>query len=239
VGRGLSVTVATAAGTRAWYAGYGSQISIAAYGSYGADGGPEGLLGAFPMRKTELEKGDRPCKCRTSIGGDSRYAYLEGTSMAAPLVTAVAALVRDLNPDLSLRETLRILKQTARRPGEGWSRDLGWGILDGGAALNAARAIDRTRPASRLRVVRRVARGRPVTIAVTGADRAPRGVVASGIARYEIFRAAPGRPARRVAVTTGERVQVQAPPGAALYSVAVDRAGNREARPARPDVRRR
>lgn len=237
-GRGLSVTAATAAGTRASFAGFGSQISLAAYGTYGADGGPAGLLGAFPMGETEQESGDRPCRCRTSIGGDSRYAYLEGTSMAAPLVTAVAALVRDLNPDLSLQESLRVMKETARRPGAGWAPDLGWGILDAGAALNAAKAMDRTKPASRLRVTRRASGGGRLTVAVAGGDRGPKGVVSSGVARYEIFRALPGRAPRKVATTTGAPVRVTAPNGrASFFSVAVDRAGNREARPAKPDVR--
>lgn len=235
-GRGLSVTAATAAGTRASFAGRGSQISVAAYGSYGAEGGPPGLLGAFPMEETEQETGERPCGCRTSMNGDSRYAYLEGTSMAAPLVTAVAALVRHLNPDLSLRDTLRVIKQTARRPGAGWDAELGWGVIDAGAALNAAREMDRTRPTSRLRISRRTAR--TVTVRVTGRDRGPKGVVVSGVARYEIFRALPGSPARRVATTTGQPVRVSVAGGrASFFSVAVDRAGNREARPARPDVR--
>ncbi|MBJ7519930.1 MAG: S8 family serine peptidase [Solirubrobacteraceae bacterium] len=235
-GRGLSVTAATAAGTRASFAGLGSQISVAAYGSYGADGGPAGMLGAFPMGETEQETGERPCQCRTSIGGDSRYAYLEGTSMAAPLVTAVGALVRDLNPDLSLRETLRVIKQTARRPGPGWGADLGWGIVDGGAALNAARAMDRTRPTSRAKVIRRT-RG-TATISVRGRDSGPKGVAVSGVARYEVFRALPGRTPRRVASTTRTSVRVSVPGGrASFFSVAVDRAGNREARPAQPDAR--
>lgn len=239
-GRGLSVTAATANGRRASFAGYGSQISVAGYGSYGADGGPAGLLGAFPLGETEQESGERPCRCRTTLDGDSRYAYLEGTSMAAPLVTAVAALVRDLNPDLSLRQTLRLIKQTARRSSPGWTPDLGWGIVDGGAAVNAAQAIDATAPASRVRVARRAGDGRRVTLAVRGADRGPRGVVRSGIARFEVFRAAPGRRARRVAQTTGAPVTVAVPRGGAgFFSVAVDRAGNREARPARPDVRLR
>lgn len=239
-GRGLSVTAATAAGTRASFAGYGSQISVAAYGSYGADGGPAGLLGAFPLGETEQESGERPCRCRTTLDGDSRYAYLEGTSMAAPLVTAVAALVRDLNPDLSLRQTLRVIKQTARRSSAGWTPDVGWGIVDGGAAVSVAAAIDATAPASRLRVTRRTAGGRRVTLAVRGSDRGPKGVVRSGIARYEVFRVAPGRAPRRVARTTGSPVGVVVPrTGASFFSVAVDRAGNREARPARPDVRAR
>lgn len=236
-GRGLSVTAASADGTRASFAGYGSQISLAAYGSYGADSGPAGLLGAFPMGQTEQESGDRPCRCRTAMGDDTRYAYLEGTSMAAPLVTAVAALVHHVNPDLPVRDSLRILKQTAHRPaGTGWTPDLGWGIVDAGAAVNAAKALDRTKPTSRLRITRRGARR--VTVAVTGRDRSPAGVVSSGIARYDIWRATPGRAARKVGSTTGRPVTVAVPGGrASFFSIAVDRQGNREVAPSRPDAR--
>ncbi len=59
--------------------------------------------------------------------------------MAAPMVAAAAALVRHLNPDMPAAEIVRLLKQTARRPaGTGWTADLGWGILDAGAALALA-----------------------------------------------------------------------------------------------------
>ncbi|MBJ7332395.1 MAG: S8 family serine peptidase [Solirubrobacteraceae bacterium] len=236
-GRGLSVTAATAAGTRAGFAGYGTQISLAAYGSYGADGGPTGMLGAFPLGQTEQESGDRPCQCRTTVNGDTRWAYLEGTSMAAPLVTAVAALVRNLNPDLSLRETLRILKQTARRPGPGWGPDLGWGIVDAGAAVNAARAIDRTRPTSRARAPKRTG-GTTVTVVLTGVDKGPAKVVSSGIARYEIYAARAGRTPRRVRTTTQRRVRITVGRGTTrIFSVAIDRAGNREAKPAQADAK--
>lgn len=234
-GRGLSVTAATAAGTRATFAGYGTQISLAAYGSYGPFG-PIGMLGAFPLTETQQEAGDPPCGCRTNLGGDTRFAYLEGTSMAAPIVTAIAALVRDLNPDLPLRDTLSILKQTASRPA-GWTADLGWGIVDAAAAVDAARRLDRTRPSSRLRIVRRS--GRSVTVRVSGRDRGPKRVRVSGVRRYEIWRADPGRKPRRVARTGGGRnVRVALPRGrATFFSVAVDRAGNRERRPSRPDAR--
>ena len=63
--------------------------------------------------------------------------------MAAPIVAAVAALARDLNPDVHAADVIRALKETASRPpGSGWSPELGWGILNAGAAL-AAIAHDR------------------------------------------------------------------------------------------------
>jgi subtilisin family serine protease len=246
-GKGLSITAANFNDQRAPFAGRGTQISMAAYGAYGVSGGPRGIFGAFPQATTELEAPPLTipptpaCGCRTTFNGDNRYAYLQGTSMASPMVAAVAALMRRLNPALHASEIVRMLKETARRPaGAGWSPDLGWGILDGGAALAAARALDRTPPQSRLRAPATV-RGRSFTLKWTGEDPAPPGLLASGIARYEVWRSANGRPARRIASTTATRLKVAARRGSryAFFTVAVDKAGNREPQPTAPDAHTR
>jgi serine protease len=242
-GKGLVVTAADFSDGRAPFAGRGSQISLAAYGSYGSSG-PPGILGAFPSNVTSAETGSvlppqPPCLCRTSVAGDNRFGYLEGTSMSAPQVAATAALVRAANPDLSVADVVALLKQTARRPaGAGWSPELGWGILDAGAALQAAAAADRRAPESQARAPARV-RGRSINVRVTANDVAAPGVAASGVASVEIYAARGSAPARRVAtLPRAGSVRVRARPGAryAFYSIAVDRAGNREAAPARPDA---
>ncbi len=185
-----------------------------------------------------LERGGadgRPagCGCRTSYRGDARYAYLSGTSMAAPQVAGTAALMKRLNPDLRVRDVLRLIKRTARRPaGSGWNPDLGWGILDAGAAMEAARTLDRTPPTSRVVLAASVGGG-SVALRWRGQDAAPPGVRASGIARYEVWRAAGGAPAQRIATTAGTTVLVPAEPGVEnrYFTLAVDRSGNREPRP--------
>jgi serine protease len=92
-GLGLDVTAADFSGARARFAGFGSEISLAAYGTVVAGefaepgAGPEpkpGLFGAFPGALTQLELSPTPCQCRTSLGAEDRYAYLQGTSMGAP-----------------------------------------------------------------------------------------------------------------------------------------------------------
>jgi serine protease len=245
-GKGLDVTAATVQDSRASFAGRGTQISIAAYGTYGAsDGtGPRGLFGAFPGNLTTLETGslatgDPPCNCRAIFNGDSRYAYVGGTSMAAPQVTAVAALVRHLNPDLTAADVIQLIKRTARQPGgSGWNAELGWGIVDAGAAVAAARTEDRRPPVSRLTTPRRLVAGK-LTLHVTGTDSAPPDVVASGIARFEIWRSVDGGTARRLRNTTAHTVHVAARRGTryGFYSIAVDNAGNREPAPGRADAR--
>ena len=242
-GLGLSVTAANAADRRATFAGFGSQISLAAYGAWNTgSGGPRGLFGALPAQTTELETGSvapplAPCACRASFAGDARWAYIQGTSMASPVVAATAAMVRELNPDLSAAEVIRMLKVTARRPpGTGWGPDLGWGILDAGAAVGAARLADRRPPATRVRVL--PPRSRTLTLRLVGEDAAPSGVVASGIASFDVYRAVDGRRPTRVARSKTRTVRLSARRGAryAFWAVATDRAGNRERRPATPDA---
>jgi serine protease len=245
-GKGLDVTAATFDDVRAGFAGRGTQISIAAYGAYGAagGGGPRGLFGAFPGNLTALDTGSvvpftEPCNCRAAFNGDTRYAYLQGTSMAAPQVTAAAALVRHLNPDLTAADVIQIIKRTARQPaGGGWNADLGWGILNAGAAVAAARATDRRAPVSKLTSSHRLSHGR-LTLRISGSDSAPAAVVASGIARFEVWRSLNGAPARRIAKTSKRTLRVRGLRGStyAFYSVAVDRAGNRESPPRRADAR--
>lgn len=243
-GLGLSVTAANFADQKASFAGYGSQVSLAAYGAWNTGtNGPRGLLGAFPGQATELERGNiappsAPCNCRTSLAGDNRYAYVQGTSMAAPMVAATGGMVRRLNPDLHAGTIVKLIKATARRPaGAAWEPNLGWGIVDAGAALRAARLIDRRPPATRVRVSK--PRSSRLTLHIVGVDEAPDGVLASGIASFDVFRSIDGRRARRVARTTKRtlRIEVRRGPRYAFWAVATDKAGNREADPGKPDAR--
>jgi serine protease len=160
--------------------------------------------------------------------------------MATPMVAAAAALVRQLNPDMGAQEIAQVIKQTARRPaGAGWNPELGWGILDAGAALVAARALDRRPPSSRIRRVPRRTRRTAVTLRWTGRDVPRSGVVRSGLGRFQLWRSLDGRRARRLLSTTrrSRRVRLRRGHRYAFYTLAVDKAGNREAVPRRPDVR--
>src|SRR3954447_6239747 len=208
VGRGLSVTAADFRDQRAPFAGRGSQISLAAYGTYdgAGDDGPPGIFGAFTSALNALDTGAlgavRPCRCRTTFNADARYAYLQGTSMAAPMVAAAAALVRHLNPDMPAVEIVRLLKQTARRPpGVGWTPELGWGILEAGTALAVARTLDRRPPTSKIRAGPRRTRRTRLTLRWTGRDVPRAGVAESGLNGFELWRSLDGRRARRLLST--------------------------------------
>jgi serine protease len=243
-GRGLTVTAANFAGQRASFAGRGSQISLAAPGAFEGSG-PPGIFSSFPGNQTELEAGGsllipgRDCRCRRTFGGDPRYAYLQGTSMAAPIVAGIAAMARELNPEATAADIIRALKESAARPGgSGWGPDLGWGIIDAAAGLNAARAIDRRAPESRLSGRTRVRRARSVTLKWTGADNARAELRPSGVDVYEVYRSANRRPYRRIKRTRRASLKLKVKPGSLyrFYTVAIDKAGNREAAPAKPDL---
>jgi hypothetical protein len=161
--------------------------------------------------------------------------------MAAPMVAGAAALVRRLNPDLSAAEIIRVIKQTARRPaGGGWTPDLGWGILDAGAAVAAARDMDRRPPASKVLSAPTRTHQPAVRLRWRGADQAAPKVRRAGIARFELWRSIDGAPPRRIFTTTRgltKLVPVKAGSTYAFFTIAVDRAGNREPAPAHPDLR--
>jgi hypothetical protein len=151
--------------------------------------------------------------------------------MAAPQVTAVAAMMRVLNPYATLRDLLRTLKLTAQRPrGSGFSNDLGWGILNAGAALSAVRRIDRIPPVSHVHAPR-TAHSRAIRISWNGHDAHPAGLIASGIKRFNVYVALAGHHRRRLLARTRHHSLIfHGLPGRryVFYVVAIDREGNRQ-----------
>ena len=67
------------------------------------------------------------------------YAYFDGTSMATPHASAVAALVKGANPALSVTQMKDILRSTAADLGtSGYDTTYGYGIVNAQAAVVAA-----------------------------------------------------------------------------------------------------
>lgn len=244
-GKGLTVTAADFGGGKARFAGDGSQISIAAYGAFERPG-PNGILGAFPAAtgRPLIEigtPGSKPCGCRGDLGGDPRFAFLEGTSMATPIVAGAAALVRDLNPDLGPADVISVLKRSAqRRPGEGWTNALGWGVVDAAAALELAATIDRRPPTSSVTAPATTSSD-SVVLRIAAHDTAAPAVEAAGVREVRVYARVGNGRSELVATTTAATARIAVRPGRryAFHTRAVDRAGNVETAPRSPDAHTR
>lgn len=129
-------------GDRAWYSNKGLGVDISAPGgdSRNYSGAPEGTNGRIFSTSNDG---------KTTVGSPN-YAYQEGTSMAAPILAGVVALMYSVEPSLNFDEVWKILKATVTpfAPGTtcalGVGTDLqlcGAGILNAGAAIEAAIAL--------------------------------------------------------------------------------------------------
>jgi subtilisin family serine protease len=67
----------------------------------------------------------------------SDYEYLQGTSMATPFVSGLAALVKSANPHLIPQEVIEIIRQTSTTASR-YNSDFGFGIVDGEGAIKKA-----------------------------------------------------------------------------------------------------
>lgn len=120
----VNVAATNRDGGRAYYSNYGTNVDVAAPGgaqSFVND--PNGVLSTYNSGST-------------TPGSDS-YSYSQGTSMAAPHVAGVAALIKEANPSASPDEVESILKQTSRSFPSSCS-GCGTGIVDAFAAVDEA-----------------------------------------------------------------------------------------------------
>jgi membrane-anchored mycosin MYCP len=61
---------------------------------------------------------------------------IAGTSYAAPVVSAIAALVRARSPELTARQVMQRIEDTAHHPASGWDPAVGHGVVDALAAVS-------------------------------------------------------------------------------------------------------
>ena len=118
----VTVAATNRSGGRAYYSNYGSVIDVAAPGGDSRTAGG-GIL-------STLNSG------ATTPGSDS-YAFYQGTSMAAPHVAGVAALMLSKTPTLTPDQIESQLKATAR-PFPATCNSCGAGIVDATAALGGS-----------------------------------------------------------------------------------------------------
>ncbi|MGV8875029.1 MAG: type VII secretion-associated serine protease mycosin [Rhodococcus sp. (in: high G+C Gram-positive bacteria)] len=105
--------------------------------------------------------------------GNDGVIPMTGTSFAAPLVAAVAALVRAHRPDLTALEVVDRIERTAHAPAEGWNPLVGHGIVDPLAAVT-----DLVTPAPRAAPAYSIAMSAPLPPPVP--DHRPRAAAVTG-----------------------------------------------------------
>lgn len=120
-------------GKRASYSNFGAEVDVMAPGGEMAqdangDGQPDGVLSTF-----------------ADSNGSPAYNYQQGTSMAAPHVAGVVALLKSVDPSIDFAQAEQILKETAvgaYRCNEG----CGSGLVNALAAVLRAKKADPTGP---------------------------------------------------------------------------------------------
>jgi serine protease len=120
----VNVASTNRSGGRAYYSNYGTSIDVAAPGgAMSSSNDPNGILSTYNTGST-------------TPGSDS-YGYSQGTSMAAPHVAGVAALIKQVKPSATPDEVEQILK-TSTRSFPTTCTSCGTGIVDANAAVLAA-----------------------------------------------------------------------------------------------------
>ncbi|MEW5251729.1 S8 family peptidase [Microbulbifer sp. 2201CG32-9] len=120
----ITVAATDRAGNRAYYSNFGNTVEIAAPGGE-TSGNKSNQNGVLSTLNTGV----------TSPGSDT-YAFYEGTSMAAPHIAGVAALMLSVQPKATPEQISIVLQETARIA-PGTCNGCGAGIVDAAAAVNA------------------------------------------------------------------------------------------------------
>jgi subtilisin family serine protease len=204
-GIGLSVGATKPDGQPADFSTHNRYVSIAAPGA--ADDCTTGVLSTLPA--TLGTEWDPPfpvgtCPSRLVPQGAVRFAYGQGTSFAAPIVSGIAALVWQVEPRLASEQVAQVLIRSARQTrGRGWNQYTGAGIVDGKAATDLARAYDVTSPKAKGKARRR---GRKVAVRVNKVkDRSERGREVAGHITYGLLVSRNGGKGYKVVVSGRHR----------------------------------
>jgi subtilisin family serine protease len=150
-GIGLSVAATKPDSGVASFSDHNAFVSLAAPGASG--GSCEfGVFSTLPAHGgTEW---DKPDSCsRVFTDGSARYAYGEGTSFAAPIVSGLAALAWQAEPRLASEQVADVMVRSAT--GGGWNEFTGAGVVDGKNAVDIAATYDVIDPRARGRARRR------------------------------------------------------------------------------------
>jgi subtilisin family serine protease len=130
--------------TLAWFSNYGTTIDVAAPG--GGDGEPSNVYD--PYRSVLSLRSSGANGTMTSNGKlvvDDDYVRQAGTSMAAPHVAGLAALILADHPEFTVREVRNVIRASADDVGDpGNDRASGYGRIDAAAAVAIPSALEVT-----------------------------------------------------------------------------------------------
>lgn len=112
-------TIVTAAGNENVLSGYSSKAradTVVVVSAIGKDFHKADFsnYGQFPGWKINYSTVSAPGVDIYNAVNRNQYAYLQGTSMASPIVAGAVALMKSLNPNLKTMEVIAILQQTGR-----------------------------------------------------------------------------------------------------------------------------
>ena len=186
-GIGLSVAAVDPKGRTADFSTHNRFVSLAAPGAM-RNGCEFGVVSTLPSYTGTEWDVVPPGQCRSVIvpQGAYRFAYGQGTSFAAPIVSGVAALAWQIEPRLASEQVAEVLIRSARQTrGRGWNPFTGAGVVDAAAATALARTFDVTSPRANGTAHRR---GASVSIRVRKAkDRTEHGRELAGRVRYGVL----------------------------------------------------
>ena len=167
-GIGLSVAATKPDGNVASFSNHNPYVSLAAPGASQTDC-RYGVFSTIPS-STDPPWDAGGCPKTFTDPSGSRFAYGEGTSFAAPIVSGLAALAWQAERRLASEQVADVLVRAAN--GGGWNEFTGAGVVDGMHAVEIARMYDVLGPRARAgtrrrgnRVMVRVRRSRDRTLA--------------------------------------------------------------------------
>lgn len=146
----------------AWYDDY-----VIAVGSVSPDGAPSPFSLRGPW--VDVAAPGEQVIALTTKSGPTRPVPISGTSYAAPVVSAAAALVRSRFPRLSARQVMSRLEHTAHAPAGRDDLAVGAGVVDILAAVSDEITHTATDPADPKPVVRQSSENSSSRIALVGA----------------------------------------------------------------------
>jgi subtilisin family serine protease len=224
-GIGLSVAATKPDGTVASFSDHNDFVSVAAPGASSGDC-QHGVFSTLPANSgTEW---DRPDSCSLVFSdGSARYAYGEGTSFAAPIVSGLAAVAWQAERRLASEQVADVMVRSAT--GGGWNEFTGAGVVDGKAAVDIAARYDVIDPRARGRA-RRLANRVKATVSRTQ-DRTDPGDELAGALTYGLLVSRNGGRSYEVAASRRRRpfsknVRIRGARKNVLVATACDGNGN-------------